>query len=301
MMHETAWIHYRHLTRIKAKDSFSSFCTLFILICLFYSSSFVVSDDILLIADDLADQKLYDDAITEYKRFIFFNPNSSQTAEVFYKIGLCYRSNGEIHNAIEALNKSVFLYGNSDLANEKRLTLATTLIASGNHNLARLELTRIINSTNDELLLKKALYFSGIDAIYIRDWRSVQEYFSKFYQKEEDMDKINTIIKSTEKSYKSPIKARILSAIVPGIGQIYSGNWKDGLNAFILNGVIIGGIAYNVNKKDYANALMVAYLFLFRYYNGNIYHAGVDAEKYNQRLDSQTADELIRLVSIDEP
>ncbi|MGB9594888.1 MAG: DUF5683 domain-containing protein [Candidatus Poribacteria bacterium] len=297
MMHVIAWTHYKN----KNNDSYTLFFILCVISFIFPFSIFASSDDILSIADNLANQGLCDSAITEYKRFIFFNPDNSQTAEAYYKMGLCYRLEGRMHDGIFALNKSVFLSDNSDLANKRRLTLATTLIASRNYNLAKLELAKIINSTNDELLLRKALYFYGIEAIYNRDWRSVQEYFSKFYQKEENINKIDTIIKTTEKSYKFPTKARIFSAIIPGSGQIYSGNWKSGLNALILNGVIIGGITYNIYKKDYANALMIAYLFLPRYYNGNIYHAGKDAEKYNQKLDDQTAKRLIELISIDEP
>lgn len=295
-MHVIAWIHCK-----RHKMQSTRYKSLFLLFCILYFPVFAYSDNILSIADDLSSRKLYDDAITEYKRFIFFNPDSPQTAEAYYKIGLCYRSEGKIHNAIEALDNSISLYKDSELANRSRLTLATTLIASQNYNLAKLELTKIINSTNDESLLKKALYFYGIEAIYTRDWRSARDYFSKFYQRDDSIDKINSIIKTTERSYKSPTKAKAMSAIIPGAGQIYSGNWKNGINAFILNGAIIGGIAYNVYKKDYDNALIIAYLLLLRYYRGNIYHAGKDAERYNQRLDDQTADNLIRIVSIDEP
>lgn len=290
-----AWIIY------KKNSSFSLLFVFCVISFVFYFSIFAISDDVLSTANDLTNKEFYDDAITEYKRFIFFNPNISQTAEAYYKMGLCYRSEGKMHDAISALNKSVFLSDDFSLANERRLILATTLIASRNYNLAKLELAKIINSTNDEKILRKALYFYGISAIYNRDWRSAEEYFGKFYQKEEYKGKINVIIKTTEKSYKSTTKAKIFSAIIPGAGQIYSGNWRDGINAFFLNGVIISGIIYNINKKDYANALMIAYLFLPRYYNGNIYRAEKDVEKYNKKLDDQIANSLIGVVSIDEP
>lgn len=295
MMHAIAWINY------KGNSSFSAFTILCVIIFSFHFLEFTFSEDILSKADNLVRQGFYDDAITEYKRFIFFNPDSSQIAEAYYKMGLCFRSDRKFHNAIESFNKSIFLSDNPDLANERRLTLATTLIASKNYNLARLELAKIISSTNHEKLLRKAFYFCGIEAIYVRDWKSVEEYFGKYYQKGESLNKIDDIIRTTKKSYKSMTKAKIFSAIIPGAGQIYSGNWKDGLNALALNATVIGGIAYNIYKKDYMNALMLAYLFLPRYYNGNIYHAGKDIEKYNEKLDDQTASRLINLVSIDEP
>jgi tetratricopeptide (TPR) repeat protein len=262
---------------------------------------FAFSDDALSIADDLASQKRYDESITEYKRFIFFNQEDPRIAEADYKIGMSYRAEGNLHQAITNFDKSIALTKDPNLADQRRLTLATTLIASQNYNLARLELAKILNSTKDESLLKKTLYFSGIEAIYMRDWESVEAYFGRYYLDDEKADKLNSIFRATRQSYKSPTTAKLLSVFIPGAGQIYSGYWKDGLNAFVLNGAIIGGVAYNVHKKHYNNAIIVAYLLLIRYYNGNIYHAGKDAEKHNQALDNKTAIELLRTVSANEP
>lgn len=276
-----------------------SFCLSFILFLAM--QLFAFSDNAFSIADDLTNQKRYDEAITEYKRFIFFNLEDPRIAEAHYKIGMSYRAEGELHQAIAEFDKSIALTKDPNLADQRRLTLATTLIASQNYNLARLELAKILNSTKDESLLRKTLYFSGIEAIYMRDWESVEAYFGRYYLDDEKADKLNSIIRTTRQSYKSPTTAKLLSAFIPGAGQIYSGYWRDGLNAFVLNGAIIGGVAYNVYKKDYSNAIIVAYLLLLRYYNGNIYHAGKDAEKHNQELDNNAAIELLRTVSANEP
>ena len=262
---------------------------------------FAFSDDVFSIADDLANQKRYDESITEYKRFIFFNPEDPHVAEAHYKIGMSYRVKSELHQAITNFDKSIALTKDPNLTDQRRLTLATTLIASQNYNLARLELAKILNSTKDNSLLRKTLYFSGIEAIYMRNWESVGAYFGRYYLDDEKADKLNSIIRTTRHSYKSPTTTKLLSAFIPGAGQIYSGYWKDGLNAFVLNGAIISGVAYNVYKKDYSNAIIVAYLLLIRYYKGNIYHAGKDAEKHNQALDNKATIELLRIVSANEP
>jgi tetratricopeptide (TPR) repeat protein len=279
---------------------FSVFCLSFIL--LFVTQLLAFSDDVPSIADELAREKRYDESITEYKRFIFFNQENPYIAEAHYKMGMSYRAEGNLHQAIAEFDKSIELTKDPNLADQRRLTLATTLIASQNFNLAKLELQKIIDSTRDKSLMRKALYFSGVEAIYQRDWKSTEEYFGGYYlDDKKQIEKLISIIKKTRQSYKSPTTAKLLSAFFPGAGQIYSGYWKDGLNAFVLNGAIIGGVAYNVYKKDYGNALMVAYLLLVRYYNGNIFRAGKDAEKHNQVLDNKTAIGLLKIVSNDEP
>ena len=49
-------------------------------------------DDIIALADNLSKQGIYDEAITEYKRFIFFNPDYADNSQVLYKMGLAYRA-----------------------------------------------------------------------------------------------------------------------------------------------------------------------------------------------------------------
>ena len=301
------------------------FAVLAVLIVFFSQTIPVLSDDILTLADGLSKQGKYDEAITEYKRFIFFNPDYADNAQVFYKTGLAYRAEHNWYYALDAIKTSITLTHDPEIANERRFSLATTLLASGNHSLARLELIRILDSTKDSSLSRKALYFSGIASVYTFDWGATARYFNDFYSDSGKDDvvspfsddnslspfrkgKIMGISKVKElnatlmkKSYKSTTTAKILSIIIPGTGQVYAGNWRDGLNAFILNGVIIGFTANSIYKKDYKDALLIASLLLYRYYIGNIYHAEMDVEKHNENVDRRMAKEILRIVSPDEP
>ena len=47
--------------------------------------------------------------------------------------------------------------------------------------------------------------------------------------------------------YKSPGKAMLYSAILPGLGQVYMGKWKRGLLYLALEGVA-AGVWYNNNE-----------------------------------------------------
>jgi len=276
-------------------------CLILSLLVLLYQASIGLSDDVLTLADSLSMQGRHDEAITEYKRFIFFNPDYADNAQVFYKMGLVYRAERDWHNAINAIETSIDLSQDPKNANERRLSLATTLIASKNYSLARLELVRILDSTNDNLLFRRALYFSGIISIYTFDWDSVSKNFGDFYSNNEKVKELNSTLHRTKESYKSTTIAKILSTIIPGAGQVYTGNWRDGLNAFVLNGVFIGFIANSAYKKDYKDALLITFLLSYRYYTGNIYRAEKDVEKHNEAVDRRIAKEVLRIVSSDEP
>jgi len=271
-----------------------------------FSTEPVLSDEALKVADGLLEQGHYDQAITEYKRFVFFNPENERASYAFYKIGLAYRAGRNWQGSIDAFKASVRTAGDAEMANEQRLVLATTLIASGNYSLARLELLRIIEFSGEASLRAKARYFDGIAALYMFDWDAVERAFGDFYSESSEgrmanrVGQISPVLLEARQSYKSAGLAGFLSTLLPGLGQIYAGDWRDGLNALAINAVGIGLLANAVYHKDYTNAALVSSISM-RYYMGNRYRAQVDVRKHNESMDRQNAMEILNLVGQDEP
>ena len=87
---------------------------------------------------------------------------------------------------------------------------------------------------------------------------------------------------------------------MPGLGQMYAGDWRDGLNALILNGLALGFISNAIHRRDYRDAALISSISI-RYYTGNIYNAEMDVRKYNKSLDRESAMRILRLVRVDEP
>lgn len=274
-----------------------------VLVAFFLSHARVaLSDDVLALADWLLEQKSYHEAITEYKRFIFFNPEGANAAYAFHKMGLAYRSGHKWEEAVDALKASILATEDPKIADERRIVLATTLIASGNYSLARLELLKV----SETPLRPGSLYFYGIASLYMSDWDNARDAFGEFYSRyahgpaTDRAEEIERVFVSVEPSYKSARLARFLSAIVPGLGQIYAGDWRDGLNALALNGLAIGLIANTIHRKDYRDAALISSISI-RYYTGNVYNAEVDVRKYNESLDRENAMKILQLVRADEP
>lgn len=278
-------------------------CPLIVGVLIFLSHVRVaLSNDVLALADWLLEQKSYHEAITEYKRFIFFNPEGESAAYAFYRMGLAYRSDHKWKEAVDALRASILATEDPKIADERRIILATTLIASGNYSLARLELLKV----SEAPLRPKSLYFYGIACLYMSDWDEAREAFGEFYSRYADgpatdrTEEIERVLASVESSYRSPGLARFLSAIIPGLGQVYAGDWRDGLNALVLNGLAIGFIANAIHRRDYRDAAIISSISI-RYYTGNIYNAQVDVRKYNKSLDRESAMKILQLVRADEP
>lgn len=90
---------------------------------------------------------------------------------------------------------------------------------------------------------------------------------------------------------KSPLVAGILSAIVPGSGQMYAGHYGDGVASLLLNGLFIAGTAVAIHQENYATAGVVGVIGL-PFYIGNIYGAANAATKWNLGVRAGLRDSL---------
>jgi hypothetical protein len=110
-----------------------------------------------------------------------------------------------------------------------------------------------------------------------------------------DTSLVNELFEKNKKISKiSPKKAKVLSMIMPGLGQLYVGDVKNGLNSFLLStGLLALGLrsAFINNPLDAAIATLP---WFQRYYQGGYKKAELIAvakiqEKrykiYNQLLD----------------
>lgn len=85
--------------------------------------------------------------------------------------------------------------------------------------------------------------------------------------------------------YKKPGLALAMSAIIPGAGKAYTGNWKDGLISL----VFVGGTAFQAvryfNKKGPESGYFIAYASIATsFYIGNLYGSYKAARKHNLKI-----------------
>ena len=84
--------------------------------------------------------------------------------------------------------------------------------------------------------------------------------------------------------YKSSSTAGILSAVIPGAGKMYLGEWGDGITAFLVTG-LFAFLAYDNFKADHdTRAWIFTGLGAF-FYAGNIYGSVAAAQIFNARIE----------------
>ena len=85
--------------------------------------------------------------------------------------------------------------------------------------------------------------------------------------------------------------AGTLSAVLPGAGQLYAGRTKDGIIAFIVNGLFIAGAIEAYHRENYVACGVLA-LFEVGWYSGNVYSAVNSAHRFNDERRSRRMLEL---------
>ena len=94
---------------------------------------------------------------------------------------------------------------------------------------------------------------------------------------------------------KSPALAGVLSAVLPGSGQLYSGSLSAAAVTFVLNGLFIGATVELARDKQYVTAAAAGTAASF-FYLGGIINAADLARRRNRLAQQPYADELEELL-----
>ena len=206
-------------------------------------------------ADELYKECNYHKACIEYMRMDFYEPNSYYK----YRIGMCYLKKGDLIKASEYFLEAM------------------------NYDSAKIALIKVyIKLKKFELAYHTAKdigeYYAGVVAIHTGKYDEAIAIFDSIGK-----DALKQVaIELKKMKLKSPIKARLLSAFIPGLGEIYTGHVWFGLYSFVMTSAL-GYLLYDrISAHKYYDAAIVFNLFS-RFYQGSIYHAVRFAKKYNKR------------------
>jgi len=261
-------------------------------------------DGVLHLADELFAAGQFDEAVTEYKRYIFFNAENPEAAPgyAYYRIGLAYRSQGRWDDAIATLQKSIQAESREDAREERRLALGVTQIACGRYDQADFLLLKIEMYSPFEEAKRKAAFFRGICALYTSKWDEAREAFQNYFGgRDLETDALGKrieglLVQAQRKGYKSPRLAKALSTFVPGLGQIYATDWVGGLNALALNAATGYLLVHDLVQKQIQDAVFNSIFLFQRFYSGNRQNAEDAAMRYNKALSQRMAAEVLKIL-----
>lgn len=189
------------------------------------------------IADCLYETQSYEEAADYYELAYFQAQTDSLKAEILFRKTSCFLLENNLKYAeIELFN----LPANLTLEQERRLRFYTAILNFSNGKFKESEIA-FLSLVEDTLKKQK-----------------IRELFLK----NEKVSKMN------------PKKAKVLSTILPGLGQFYAGDVKNGLNSFLLvGGIITWGVLASFEAVNPWDTFFSMVPWVQRYYTGGIKRA----------------------------
>ena len=244
-----------------------------------------------LYADRLFDQGAYRAAILEYKRLLFYHPDTSKVDLVRYRIGLSYYRQGNQALARQKFEEITQNFPESPLYLHAQLMLGRTYFDAKNYSTARATFFHVAKAETGGETAAQARYLRGWCYIHEQAWfkaisefRSVQQLqpdtpLSQVSAQLADMTYANTPL-----PFKSPRLAQWMSTFLPGAGQIYLGKLKNGLISSAISTAVFYLLVDSIREKRYVDAVGIC-LVGSRFYLGNRDDARKWTVEHNRRLE----------------
>lgn len=235
------------------------------------------------IADSLFSSEKYFDAITEYKRLLYFDSTKHFSFQANFKIGLAYKEGGKFSEAIK-----YFTLAEMNAANSKQLF--DSKIYQVRSNILRRTTARadkILDELESDNRLtefeREIKYWRAWNKIFSDEWEEASKLFSQLNE-----TKLAELCLNTHNKLYSVDFAKYSSMILPGIGQFYTGEYVSGLISLAWN-LFSGYLTINAFNSDRIfDGIITANLLWFRFYRGNFQNAEKFAMEKNFMITNQT-------------
>lgn len=229
------------------------------------------------LAKNLMNEKKYFDAITEFKRLIFFEKDSGNIYLNYSLLGDCYKAGAKFDESIYYYTLAEINAKNFDGIYESQIKIIRS-------NILRRTTQRAI-SLLDSLSVNKFYadkideinYWRGWAFIFSDDWESAADEFAKV----DSAKQLEEFCRLTDNKLYSVPFVKAMSFIFPGLGQFYTGNYVSGVISLGWN-ILWGYTAIKAFAADRIfDGIMVSNFLWFRFYRGNFENAEKFAEEAN--------------------
>lgn len=252
------------------------------------------------LAEHLFEQEQYTHALEVYQRIVFFDSLNLYKEASYFQMASCFQAVQNWEEAIRHFNLAYFSKPTDAVQKEIQFQLIATQLLSGDFISAKEELLVLEDMVETEE--KRRLWFyKGISFFGLGQIDSSQFYFSKHIGSEEPekLIQLKSLFKKARKLARvNPSRIRTLSMIIPGAGQFYAGDLKNGFNSLILtSSLLLLGIHIGITVSI-VDALLSVGPWYLRYYQGGFQKA----EAYHKdRLSRKNAEIYQRILGLTVP
>ena len=233
-------------------------------------------------AQELRVEKNYKMAALEYERIVFNSNSPIEITDALLKKSYCQKIDNDFEQALLTLGRINKRGLNDSIRNLIYYEKALLSYLIGDFNSSSSEINKLEFFVDDSTLLNQVLFLKILTLNEQRKWKESKNVFEKYsniYDLNIDADSLYSKIDNL----KSSKTAMILSAIIPGSGQIYAGKPFNGIANVVLEGITIAFTGYCFVNGIYATALITGTNYIFRFYIGGIINSKNLVSNRNER------------------
>ncbi len=236
-------------------------------------------DNSIKYADYLYRNAEYNLAIQEYKRILFLDPGHDLYA---YKLFDSYILSHEYGKGLNYYNQNILKLHQTD----------TLLLLKGK----LLLLSSNINSFSGLLgyggLSNQSKHFLNFSQLMFQTkWEEASEVLVGLNETNEYQEFVPIVNRALDIKYKSSALSLSMSAIVPGMGKMYCGYWKDGVFSLLFTG-LSAWQAYRGFTQHGTSSFYSWFMggLSLSFYVGNLYGSAKAANKRNHSYNHEIMD-----------
>ncbi len=231
---------------------------------------------VVTVGDRLFAAQNYSAALTEYQRALFLNPRSPYLPYLWFQLSRCYKALGNYMTSADYLKKTLHLPLSQPVRQKLRFQLALAYLLAQKTALANLEFFKLENQVRDSSRALAFRAFRLFTLILQHQWQPALQEAQKlqsYLPPDARLVLQRIIFRLDELAHhprlKSPTVAHRLSTVLPGAGQIYAGDWRNGLNALFLNAGTVYLLWQSVTIGSWLDLVLIGSFVWWRYYEGN--------------------------------
>ncbi|AFK03084.1 Tetratricopeptide TPR_3 repeat-containing protein [Emticicia oligotrophica DSM 17448] len=274
-----------------------------LLILLILSFSFVYSQDIKQtfdFANELYNKKDYEGASISYRRVIYFDKADQYRKDCYKNIADCLYETQQFEEAADYYELAFFQQKSDSSKAEVIFRKLSCFLILNSFDYAEIELLSLPSNLTPKQAQRK-MFYSAVLNFSIEKYDLAKSQFLSLIDStnKETKEKIEQLFTKNEKiNQLSPRKAKIMSMLIPGLGQFYAGDLKNGFNSMVLTvGIATLGIATAVKSTSPFDVLVTAAPWFQRYYMGGYKKAEQIAINEKKRRRSKVYNQILNELS----